>query len=292
MPALRLVDQQPPDSDPSAFMQAVIAELGAGDVRLPSFPDIAARVQRVLEDGRSTPAQIAKVIGADAALAARILRLASSAFLNPGGKPVSDLQLAVARLGHQLVRCTAVSFAVQQMKLDATDKTLRPQLQEIWRRGTLVAAIAYVIAREKRVAGADEALVSGLMHNIGILYITVRARGRVPPAQNETWAQLVREWHPEIARMILEHWKFPESIVQAVGQQNAWGRETDGSDRLTDALSCAIALVPCVFNRDLLPEIVGTAAPFARLRLGVEECQKLLLATAEQIKALHAALLG
>src|SRR5712675_79377 len=127
---------------PSEFLKELSAELASGDLRLPSFPDVAQRVQRALEDPRATPAQVAQVIGIDAAFAARILRLSNSAFLNPSGKPITELQQAVNRLGHQLVRCTAVSFALQQMKVGEGEAVLRPQLHELWRKGTLVASIA------------------------------------------------------------------------------------------------------------------------------------------------------
>jgi hypothetical protein len=50
----------------------------------------------------------------------------------------------------KLVRCSAVSFALQQMNAGESVAMLRPQLQELWRKGTLVASIAYVLARETR----------------------------------------------------------------------------------------------------------------------------------------------
>src|SRR5258708_10188552 len=95
---------------PSEFLKELSAELASGDVRLPSFPAVAQRVQRALEDPRATPAQVARVIGIDAALAVRILRLANSAFLNPSAKPITQLQQAGNRLRHPPVRCTPVSF--------------------------------------------------------------------------------------------------------------------------------------------------------------------------------------
>jgi HD-like signal output (HDOD) protein len=86
-------------------------ELNTGEVRLPSFPDVALRVQRVLEDPRTTAAQIAQLLGSDAALAARVLRIANTVTFNLAGKPITDLRAAIRRLGHDLVRSAAVSFA-------------------------------------------------------------------------------------------------------------------------------------------------------------------------------------
>ena len=64
---------------------------------------------------RATPAQVARVIGIDAAVAARSLQLSNSAGRIPSGKPITELQQAVDCLGQHLVRCAAVSFALQQM---------------------------------------------------------------------------------------------------------------------------------------------------------------------------------
>jgi HD-like signal output (HDOD) protein len=292
-PAPQTVKESVRPPTPEKFLKDLSWELSGGDLRLPSFPDVAQRVQRALEDPRATPAQVAQVIGIDAALAARILRLANSAFLNPSAKPITELQQAVNRLGHQLVRCTAVSFALQQMKVGEAETVLRPQLHELWRKGTLVASIAYVLARETKAANPDEALVAGLMHNIGSLYITVRAHDRrVAFAKDEIAARLLQDSHPRIASAILAHWKFAPSIVAAVADQNGTGAPTAGADRLCDVLAAAAALVPCVFYRALLDETVTAFAPFKRLGLGAADCQRLLGATAQQIKSLHSALSG
>jgi HD-like signal output (HDOD) protein len=277
---------------PAEFLKNLSAELASGDVRLPSFPDVAQRVQRALEDPRATPAKVARVIGIDAALAVRILQLANSAFLNPSSKPITELQQAVNRLGHQLVRCTAVSFALQQI-MKTSEAVLRPQLQELWRQGTLVASIAHVLARETKAANPDEALVAGLMHNIGSLYIIMRAHhhGAVLGADDAA-TRLLNQGHPRIAGAILGHWKFAPAIVSAVSNQNASNLPVTNAGRLTDVLIAAISLVPCVFDRGLLGETVTAVAPFQRLALDAAGCERLLQTTARQIKSLHNALLG
>jgi HD-like signal output (HDOD) protein len=277
---------------PGQFLKQLSEELASGDIRLPSFPGVAQRVQRALEDPRTTPAKVAQVIGIDAALAVRILQLANSAFLNPYAKPITELQQAVNRLGHQLVRCTAVSFALQQM-MKSGEAVLRPQLQELWRQGTLVASIAYVLARETRAANPDEALVAGLMHNIGSLYIIMRAHEHgANIGADEAATRLLNQGHPRIAGAILGHWKFAPAIVSAVSNQNASNPPLSDADPLTDVLIAAISLVPCVFARDLLDETVTAIAPFQRLELDAADCKRLLSTTAQQIKSLHSALAG
>jgi HD-like signal output (HDOD) protein len=277
---------------PAEFLKSLSEELANGDIRLPSYPDVAQRVQQALEDPRTTPAKVARVIGIDAALAVRILQLANSAFLNPYSKPITDLQQAVNRLGHQLVRCTAVSFALQQMT-NSCEAALRPRLHELWRQGTLVASIAYVLARETRAANPDEALVAGLMHNIGSLYIIIRAHQHGGALGTDDAAtRVLGQGHARIAGAILGHWKFAPAIVSAVSNQKTLDLPVTESTRLADVLIAAISLVPCVFYRDLLDETVTATAPFQRLALDAAACERLLRTTAQQIKSLHSALVG
>ncbi len=276
---------------PFDLTRKLARELASGEVRLPSFPDIAQRVQKVLEDERATAAQIGKVLGADAALAARVLRIANSSVFNPGGRTITDLPAAVGRLGHELVRCAAMAFALRQMKLVDADSALRPQLQELWRKSALVASLGYVVARETRAANADEALVVGLMHNFGRLYLLLRAKALLTEVgEADLWDQVVHDWHPRIGSAILEHWKFPEHVVRAVADQNAWDRPTGGGGALTDVLIVATSLVPCVYDRELLEDTVTSVAPFARLGLSAADCTRLLTATASQINGLRDAL--
>lgn len=278
---------------PFEFVRRLAGELSEGDVCLPSYPEVADRVRRVLNDEHTSAARVAQVVGSDPALAARVIRIANSATFNPGAKPVTDLQAAVGRLGHELVRSVAVAFAIAQIRLAVKHPELNPQLQELWRKSTLVAACCYVLARDTKIANPDEALVTGLLHNVGRLYILTRAHLRVETyAATGTWDEVLHDWHPQIGRSVLEHWDFPEAIVEAIADQNSWERPRGRAGGLHDVLVCAIALVPCVWYREMLDDTVGAVPAFQRLGLDAARCRQFLADTAEQIKQLRDALAG
>src|SRR5687768_18402212 len=83
-----------------AFVSELAAEVSKGKVELPSFPDVAVRVRKVLADEHVSNEQLARVVGSEAGLAARVFTLANSAALNRTGRPVSELKTAVNRIGH------------------------------------------------------------------------------------------------------------------------------------------------------------------------------------------------
>src|SRR5271165_3202155 len=157
------------------FVRTLAAELSGGNVDLPSFPEIAVRIRRVLSDPNSSIEQVVRVVGSEPALAARLLRMANSASLNRSGRPVTDLRTAINRIGYNMVRSASISFAMAQIRNSSRLKGLEDQLQQLWKQSTLVAAFAFVLARNGAGINPDEAMLTGMMHAIGKLYVLTRA---------------------------------------------------------------------------------------------------------------------
>jgi HD-like signal output (HDOD) protein len=122
------------------FVRSLAGELTAGKVDLPSFPEIAIRVRRILSDPKSTSDQVVRVVGSEPALAARLMRIANSASLNRSGRQVGDLRTAINRIGYNMVRSAAISFAMAQIRNANKLAGLERYLKDIWECSTLVAA--------------------------------------------------------------------------------------------------------------------------------------------------------
>src|SRR5262245_65080311 len=114
-----------------AFVAELAQEVSNGKIELPSFPDVAVRVRKVLADEHVSSEQIARVVGSDAGLAARVLTLANSAALNRSGRAVSELKTAVNRIGHSNVRTAAVSFAIAQLRRANELRHIAEELGEV-----------------------------------------------------------------------------------------------------------------------------------------------------------------
>src|SRR5687767_986309 len=182
-----------------AFVSELAQEVSQGKVELPSFPDVAVRVRKVLADESVSNDQIARVVGSEAGLAARVFTLANSAALNRSGRSVSDLKTAVNRIGHNNVRTAAVSFAIAQLRRAAELRHISKELEEMWQEATTVAALAYATAARTGV-NADEAMLAGLLHNVGKIYILARAQKHPFFKEPETLQQLLRDWHANVGK--------------------------------------------------------------------------------------------
>ena len=161
-----------------------------------------------------------RVIGSEPALAARVLQIANSAALNFSGKAVTELRTAVARMGFNMVRSAAIAFAMSQLKKVDSLKGLEKPLDELWKRSSLVATMSYVVARRLSTkVNPDTAMLAGLLHGVGHLYILTRAAKHPKLFANEAvYHTIVRDWHSSIAKALLENWDMAEEIV-AGGQR-------------------------------------------------------------------------
>jgi HD-like signal output (HDOD) protein len=273
------------------FVRTLAAELSGGNVDLPSFPEIAVRVRRVLSDPQTSVEQVVRVVGSEPALAARLLRISNSASLNRSGRAVTDLRTAINRIGYNMVRSAAISFSMAQIRKSSKLAGLEHHLTDLWERSTLVAAFAYVLARNCTKVNPDEAMLTGMMHGIGKLYVLTRVVDHPELfASNSMLTQIIGEWHTSIGKAILENWNFSDAMAQAVGEQADHGRDEEGPPDLTDVIIVAIIMAS---HMDDIPGLeVQLSDLGASRRLGLDEAKTLAVMreSAAEVTALSQAL--
>lgn len=297
-----MVAQPQPSSAPTpapaadatfAFVQELARELSDGKVELPGFPDVAMRVQRALSDPNVTGDKLLRIVSAEPLLAARIMQMANSAALSRSAAPVAELRTAINRLGFDLLRSAAVAYAMEQVRRAPELKALAKPLAALWQRSVSVAATSFGFAARYTQVNPDTAMLAGLLHSVGRLYLLVRA-GRHPAllADAAGWQGIVRDWHANIARALLENWQVADDIVQAVGECEDLERDHRGGCDLTDVLTAGALLVANRGNPLLLDAQLRSVHAFTRVSLKSEDCEALLRDTDTDLAALRSALGG
>jgi len=273
--------------DPSfQFVRSLAAELSGGRVELPSFPDVAARVQQVLNDESVSQERIARVVAADAGLAARLLTMANSTLLHRGGAPVTDLKIAVTRIGHENIRTAALAYANAQLRRAPELAHIRGPLERYWQEGLRVAALAHAIAKESRRVRADEALLAGLLHNIGKIYILAR----LPKEGNQLDPGVLQDWYPSIGQALGENWKLPEQICAAIAGQRELERSHEGPADLPDLVIIAVHMAEQMGRNE--SDEAGLSKLPAAVALGLNDSAlvRIMLESQTELAMLQAAL--
>src|SRR5688572_5729239 len=129
------------------FVKSLAAELSKGQVELPSVPDVVIKLQRTLADENVSNETVVMVVGAEPMLAGKLMNMANSAALNTTGRRIADLRTAVARVGFNIVRSAALTFAMDQLRRIEEFQHLRAPLEALWKDSVQIAAVAHVMAR-------------------------------------------------------------------------------------------------------------------------------------------------
>ncbi len=273
-----------------AFLKNLADEVSRGTVDLPCFPDVVVRISHALADPNTTSDRIVTVVGAEPRLAARILQTANSAAFNSSGKPLTDLRSAITRLGQQMVQGTAMSYAMQHMKNEASLRAIALPLAELWNRSIAVASISKLVAGHTKV-NADEAFLTGLLHGIGSLYIMARfATFADGPKSDQACLDLVGGWQASIGKAVLQSWGFTDEICDAIGDQRDLDRKWKHQATHADVLIASLVLADALKLPE--PRTLGTEGINAFLSVGVTpaDCDIIIKQAEAQIRLVHEAL--
>jgi HD-like signal output (HDOD) protein len=271
-----------------AFVQALAAELSAGEVELPGYPAVVASIQQVLNDDDVDIARVVTAIGSEPAIASQIVRMANSAALNPRRIPAADLRAAITRVGLNTVRTATVSFAMSALRSAPDLKGLEREIEELWQRSVRVASLSQSIARRLTQLNADAAMLAGLLQGIGRLYILARA-SKHPALYTDAQAynHVVQTWHLQIAAALVENWGFAPDIIEAVRNSEDMEQDIRGPLTLADVLAVAALLADYAGTPDTLRALVAASRPFQRLQLSFEACENFMTASAEEVAQLR-----
>ncbi len=220
------------------FVNELIEDLESGHLQLPTLPEVALRVRDVVDDENANANQIATIIAQDAALSARLIQVANSP-LYRGRNEIDRLDMVVSRLGSKLVRNLVTSQVMKQM-FQATHDAVDQHLRAVWEHSVQVAAIARVLAGQCAGISPDQAMLAGLLHDIGTLPILYRAEERAELLETPGLLDhLISSLHARVGGAILRHWKFPETLVEVAEQHEVLTRSHAGGPDLVDIVQVA-----------------------------------------------------
>ncbi len=219
------------------ILEVFLDDLHHSRLVLPTLPEVALKVRDAVESDKASADEIAKIITMDAALSARLMQVCNSPLYRTR-RTVDDMRTAVARLGYIQVRNLVSSLVMQQM-FQATSDVLDKKMRAAWEHSTHVAAISYVLAGNCGVP-RDQAMLAGLIHDIGALPIIVAAEDHDELRDDEDLLNnVVMKLHTMIGEKILKDWQFPQSLIDVATQHENVNRNPEGEVDYVDVVIVA-----------------------------------------------------
>jgi HD-like signal output (HDOD) protein/ActR/RegA family two-component response regulator len=218
---------------------------------LPSLPRIYSALQGIVNDERMTVADVAALVRADSALAARVLQIVNSAFFRLARR-ITNIEQAVSHLGFQAIRNLAMSVDVFSRWPKRTAVAL--DLESLQRHVHAVASAAKSLAGKSAIA--DDTMLAGLLHDIGYWVLVQECPGNLSQAIDLAVArgiplhaaesEVIGASHAEIGAYLLGIWGLPFPVVEAVAHHHQPARVTQTEFDVLSALVIAHSLTSVV----------------------------------------------
>lgn len=277
--------------DVDKFISTLLDDLKTNRLKLPTLPQVAIKVGNIIDDPKTTTKEIAKIISTDAALTARLIQVANSV-LYRGISPVEDIRTAVTRLGIKLIRNIVTSLIIRQLFHTKYD-ILRKRMEKLWLHSAHVAAISYVLAGKYTSIKPDEALLGGLIHNIGELPILTYAEKFPSIADSEeTLDNISGSIGPVLGKTMLQAWKFPPSLIIVAAEYTNIQRSSPGLIEIIDIVVVAKLHSYIGTQRHLAQTNWATIPAFNKFKLTPEESISTLQKAREEILEIQKLLTG
>ena len=199
------------------MLEDIARELSSGSVVFPTCFDAALRLRKELQNPDLPIPRMVKVVALEPLVATRLMQMAGSVLYSPDGTPARDLQAAIHRLGVELVRTSALAIAMSQLLRAKETAVFGDFAKALWGHSIRTAAATRLLAQTYTRINPDQALLAGLVHDLGAFYMLYRAAQyeelRVRPG---TVKHVMLQWHEGIGVSLLSALGLPEDIVNAV----------------------------------------------------------------------------
>ena len=189
---------------------------------LPPLPAVVMKVIEMLLKPDASIRNLHLVISQDQALSAKILKIVNSAMYSLRSE-VSTVSHAISILGLNTVKSVVMAVSVDNIYQSAKDLGKKLMSDHSW--GAALAARA--IAQKVHYENPEEALVCGLMHDIGKPILMQNFGQRYYEIISEVYKgsstfhqleiQRLGFSHAEVGMLLAKKWNFPAQLAEAVG---------------------------------------------------------------------------
>ena len=209
---------------PKPDLQEIVSKI----VTLPTLPQLARQIAVLVNDPKSSTADVGEAIRRDPATAARILRLVNSAYYGLTTR-AKTVQQAVGLLGFKVIRSIAVSTSLPSA-FEGLLKTKAFSPERFWKHSLLAACLCKSIAKKCKGMDPEAAFDIGLLHDIGKLVmacyaaeyvnLTISAARSNNASYDFAERQILNTTHGAVGAWLAERWNFPEDLQRAIKKRH------------------------------------------------------------------------
>ncbi len=198
-------------------LEQLIQEAG----KLPPIPQTAMKALTMIRNPDTNASSLAKVIGMDQVLAAKVLRWANSAYFGLENR-ILTVQQAIMVLGMKNIQELIMNSSVSD-HLNRPVPGYELARGELWQHALGTAITAKLISKKRKLNIDEEAYFAGLLCDIGKLVFekVLRDANNISPEMASLPFQDMERLcfgfdHATLGAEMARRWQLPDSLVSAI----------------------------------------------------------------------------
>ena len=253
------------DSDEPSIVTEARLDFTHAEVDLPSMPEAAIRIYDILKHDDIDIRRVADVVKIDPIIAVRIVQVANSAFYRTS-VVVESIKDAISHIGLNATRAIVMSVVLNNL-FTPQSKLIHHYFKKFYHHSVRVAAIAYILAKQLKSFDPDEALLAGLIHDIGVVPILIEADHNKNFIEHEIeLEEVLQQQSHKIGAILLKQWGFEKVFIAVAQDSENWGREVEQAD-YCDLIQVAQLHCNMVGGRKMMAPSMSDIPAFKRLGL-------------------------
>ena len=232
-------------------------------IQLPALPTIAVEVVDMVDNPKTSASMLGKLISADQALTAKVLKIANSPFYG-FPKRISTIDFAIIVLGYDALKEIVISISLVSSLQKKTDQLF--DAKGFWDHAIASGVLARRLARDLGYRVSGEVFVGGLLHDMGISVLHRYFKNeykRIVEIGRETDLTFLEAeesvlgvTHADVGGWLAERWNLPDHLVEAISLHHVPGKAKRNLDLVAlihcaDVFSFRMAERPVEFDKGL-----------------------------------------
>ena len=222
---------------PHEFSQNRILQLFAqyfdeGELDIPSLPAIAINLRQAIEKEIGIE-EVVKIVQIDPVISAKLIDVANCP-LYITAVPTKSCFDAVKKVGINATRSLVTSLSLKNIFKSDSVK-IKALLNDLWKNSLQLSSLSFVLSAESKQKKPEEALLAGLVCDIGAIpFFNFIANLPAEYYNEEEIKQALPIVKPIVGASILKDWGFAEEFIQVALFSDDWYQDTEDSLSYTD----------------------------------------------------------
>lgn len=202
------------------------------ELEIPSLPEIAIQLRQAIQKDVNLQNAV-QIIQLDPVISAKLIEVANCP-LYLTVVPARNCLDAVKRIGLNATRSLVVSLSLKQV-FNNPSPLIKHRLEKLWRQSLQLSALCHVLASSSKQANPEDALLAGLVCDIGIIpflsFVANLPAEFIIEAEIEEALPIVKGI---VGATVLKEWQFAEEFIDVALNSENWYEDSKEELSLTD----------------------------------------------------------